>query len=67
MDKTFGLGLKKRKIKIPKKINYLVSQRNKLRKMKNWKEADDLRNIIKTEGFDISDTEKGTDVFPNID
>ena len=34
LDKTFGLGLKKRKIKIPKKINYLVSQRNKLRKQK---------------------------------
>ncbi|MBI2109982.1 cysteine--tRNA ligase [Candidatus Woesearchaeota archaeon] len=45
--------------KIPSEINKLVEKREKARKAKNWKEADRLRDLIKSKGYTIEDMEKG--------
>ena len=59
-DKVFGLELgKEQKIKIPKKIQKLVKERERFRKQKNWNKADELREKIKKQGYYINDTEEG--------
>lgn len=65
-DKIFGLNLKKIKIeKIPEEINILVKQREEARKNKNFKEADIIRNKIKSKGYTVEDTEKETKIIKN--
>jgi len=60
MDKVLGLDLlNKEKIIIPKEIKKLIDQREKLRKERNFKEADEIRNKINKLGFIIEDTKKG--------
>lgn len=60
MDEVFGLDLlKKEKLEIPEKVLKLVKERERFRKEKNWKEADELREKIKKLGFQINDTEEG--------
>jgi len=59
-DRIFGLNLDKiPALKIPKKIEKMVSKREKLRKEKKWEEADKIREKIKEAGFIIEDTESG--------
>lgn len=59
-DRIFGLGLAKiRKPKISQKIKKLVKLREKYRREKNWKLADEIRNKIKLIGYQIEDTKKG--------
>jgi cysteinyl-tRNA synthetase len=61
MDSVLGLDLlKKEKIKIPEKVRKLVAEREKLRKEKEWKKADEVREEIKKLGFLIDDTPKGS-------
>jgi len=60
MDKVFGLDLlKKERIKVSVEIKKLVDEREKLRKEKRWKEADEIREKIKSLGFYINDTKEG--------
>ncbi|MDO8623620.1 MAG: cysteine--tRNA ligase [archaeon] len=62
-DKIFGLKLgEEDKIKIPEKVKELAEKREKARKEKNWKLADELREKIKAEGYSIADTEKGWEI-----
>jgi len=64
MDEVFGLDLLKfEKIKIPKKIQDLVDEREKARKDKNWKKADELRDKIKKLGYQINDKKEGVEVL----
>jgi len=61
-DKVLGLDLdkvKKEEIKIPEEIEKLVKEREGVRKAKDWKKADKLRQEIETAGFIVEDTEKG--------
>jgi len=59
-DKVFGLELdKETKIKIPDNIKRFIEQREKARKNKNWKRADELRSKIKKQGYILEDTKKG--------
>jgi len=59
-DKVFGLDLDKiKEIKIPAGIKELAEKREKYRKEKNWKKADQIRKEIKKLGFEIEDTPKG--------
>jgi cysteinyl-tRNA synthetase len=61
MDKVFGLKLlEKEKIEIPEKIKKLADEREKARKEKNFKLADELRNKINKAGYSIDDTGEGT-------
>lgn len=63
IDKVFGLKLlEKEKIKIPQEIKKLVEEREQARKNKDWKKADDLREVLKKQGYILDDTEKGARV-----
>ena len=60
MDEVFGLNLlKKRKIEIPRNVKKLIEEREKRRKEKNWKNADELRKKISKLGYIVEDKEKG--------
>ncbi len=60
-DKVFGLGIgEEKKIKIPAEVKKLVTEREKIRKKKDWKKADKLREKINKLGYTIDDTEKGS-------
>lgn len=57
------LGRKKR-IKIPLEIKKMVQEREKARKEKNWKLADEIREKIKALGYQIEDTKEGPRIKP---
>jgi len=60
MDEVFGLNLlKKEKIEIPLNVKKLAEEREKFRKEKNWKKADELRKKINGMGYIVEDKEKG--------
>ena len=60
MDKVFGLKLvEKEKLKIPQEIKSLLGKREKARKEKDFKLADELRNQIKEKGYYVDDTKEG--------
>jgi len=64
-DEVFGLGIKKMKreiIKIPRDVQKLVDARERLRKDKNWAEADIIRERIKEKGYLIKDTPQGPEI-----
>ncbi|MBU1039313.1 cysteine--tRNA ligase [Patescibacteria group bacterium] len=59
-DTILGLGLKDiETISIPKQIDKLIAERETARQQKNWPRADDLREVIKNQGFYLEDTEAG--------
>ncbi len=47
------------KEKIPEKVKKLAEEREKKRKEKKWKEADEIRKKIENSGYYIEDTKKG--------
>jgi cysteinyl-tRNA synthetase len=56
MDRVLGLDiLKKEEMKIPKKVQRMVEEREKARKNKDWKKADNVRDQILDSGFIIED------------
>ena len=57
MDRVFGLDLLK--IDIPLKIKRLAEERESLRKKKDWKRADHLREKIEKAGYTLSDVKGG--------
>ncbi len=60
IDEVFGLKLLEREnIIIPKEVKKLADEREKARKNKDWKMADELRDKINDMGFAISDTSEG--------
>lgn len=60
IDEIFGLKiLEKEEIKIPLEIKRLAEEREQARKNKDWKKADELRNKIKKEYYEISDNPDG--------
>jgi cysteinyl-tRNA synthetase len=63
-DRVLGLGIKNwKKEKAPENILRLIEQRNSARKEKDWLESDRIRDEIKNLGYEIKDTESGTEVF----
>ncbi len=62
-DRVFGLKLgEEDKVKIPKEVEKLLKEREKTRKEKNWKMADEIREKIKKLGYSVSDTEEGAKI-----
>ena len=53
---------KKPKEKIPENILKLVEKREKYRKQKNWKAADEVRESIKKLGWWVEDTKEGSKI-----
>ena len=59
-DKVFGLGFENlKKEKIPKEIIKLAEEREEVRKNKDFKKSDELRDKINNLGYDIKDEENG--------
>jgi len=58
-DEFFSLFIKTKKDKIPADIQKLAQQREKHRKNKQWKKADQVRKEIEKKGYKIKDTSKG--------
>jgi len=58
LSNVLGLTIEA-KTTIPDQIKQLVVEREEARKNKNWKLADQLRDKIKNEGFEIEDTKFG--------
>lgn len=64
-DEILGLGLKKIKhFSIPKEIIKLALRREEYRKLKNWTEADKIREKIEKKGYLIEDGENGPKLSP---
>jgi cysteinyl-tRNA synthetase len=62
-DKVFGFGLDKIKTDIiPEEIKKLAEEREKARLDKDWSKSDELRDQIKNLGYEIKDTENGTEI-----
>jgi len=67
MDEVLGLNLlKKEKIKIPEEIKKLIGEREKARKNKDWKKADELRTKINKLGYVIEDKGDGSIIKTGI-
>ena len=65
-DKVFGLDLgKEEDMVIPGKVKKLVEEREKARKKKDWKKADEIRKKINKEGYVIDDTKGGNRIRKN--
>ena len=63
MDEIFGLDLLKReKVHVPEEVRDIVEEREKARKMKDWKKADILREKITKFGFQVNDTPDGWEI-----
>ena len=69
MDSVLGFGIDEyykehaRGIKnIPPEVRQLIEERNSARKARHYVMADQLRNKIQKLGYDIQDTEKGTEI-----
>jgi len=64
-DEVLGLGLNKipnLKAKIPKEIHELLNERDNLRKMGDFENADRIRKEIEAKGYKVEDTKKGSAV-----
>lgn len=62
-DEVFGLNLKDvHALDLPKEIQELVSEREKVRREEKWEEADKLRKKIEKKGYRIKDTDDGPKV-----
>ena len=62
MDKILGLGLEKfvgHKIVVPDDVRAMAEERLKARQSKDWKKSDELRDQLKTQGWQIEDTSGG--------
>ena len=62
MDKVLGLRLgtaQLKKIGLSKEITGLIDEREKAREDKNYKRADEIRNILKERGIIVEDTPQG--------
>lgn len=46
---------------IPAKVSELVKEREKLREGKRWAEADEVRKNIEELGYEVKDTEVGSE------
>ncbi len=63
MDTVLGLDLlTKKELKIPKKIQQLIVQREKARQEKKWEQADKIREKIKQQGYWMEDTPEGVKI-----
>ena len=63
-DKILGLKLAESRAKTaPKEVFGLVRKREMARKAKNFAKADEIREKIKKMGWQISDTEQGSQLF----
>lgn len=61
-DEVLGLDLKKyvaQPLVVPRQVQQLMEEREKARAAHDWPKADELRNLIKEQGFLVEDTSDG--------
>lgn len=58
-DLVLGLNMIKEKGSVSKDIKELIDKREKCRKEKNWKQADEIRNLLEKKGILLEDTKEG--------
>ena len=66
-DRVLGLRINEKssqQIKVPLVVQQLVQEREAKRQESKWKEADALRARIKTLGYQVEDTARGSQIFP---
>lgn len=61
-DKVMGLKLEEEIFEVPEEVKKLAEERERLRREKNWEEADKIRLKILDMGYIIEDTPKGLKV-----
>lgn len=61
MDEVFGLKLfeKEKKLDVPEEIKSLAEERLSAKKTKNFKKSDEIRDNLKSLGWNIKDTKEG--------
>src|SRR3989339_153855 len=60
IDEVFGLDLFEREeVDVPEEVQKLARKREEARKGKNWKKADEIRDLILEMGFVLKDVENG--------
>ena len=66
-DRVLGLRLDTVEANAPRILNdevlALVHQRDEARTARNWKRSDEIRDMLKAEGYEVRDTPKGTEVL----
>lgn len=63
IEKIFSLNLfQETEIEIPLEVSYLITQREKARKEKDWEKSDELRIKIRQKGYEIKDTKEGYEI-----
>lgn len=58
IDKVFNI-LTIEDVKIPKEVKQLLDERERARKNKDWKKADEIRNKIRNLGYILEDSDSG--------
>ena len=65
-DTVLGLKINEETTKeqkmIPEEILKLVQERKIARENKDWAKSDELRNLIRSKGYEIKDTKEGTEI-----
>lgn len=64
-DRVLGLALsliKKEEIVLTEEQNQLVKYREHARKIRHWSEADRIRIVLLSQGIQVKDTAKGTEI-----
>ena len=65
-DEVLGFDLKnynKSKQELPQEILNLIDQRKTARQNKDWPKSDELRDLIKSKGYEVNDTKDGMEVY----
>ena len=65
-DRVLGLRLDTVEAKAPRTVSAevlaLVKQRDEARAVRDWKRSDKIRDLLKTQGYEVRDTPKGTEL-----
>jgi cysteinyl-tRNA synthetase len=65
-DRVLGLRLDTVEAKAPRTVSAevlaLVKQRDEARAVRDWKRSDEIRDLLKTQGYEVRDTPKGTEL-----
>ncbi len=66
-DRVLGLRLDTVEANAPRTLNdevlALVRQRDEARTARNWKRSDEIRDMLKAQGYEVRDTPRGTEVL----
>jgi len=62
-DQIFGFNLGSvKKVEVPKEIELLAKKRLEARKARDWAKSDEIRDKIRSLGWEIGDTREGYEI-----